>query len=85
MGICSHLNDEECAAHAQRGDRAAFSELVARFQNRIYRFLVRLTRSPDDALELTQETFLHAYQALALDTRCPAEHLAVSHCPQPGV
>ena len=65
MGICSHLNDEECAAHAQRGDRAAFSELVARFQNRIYRFLVRLTRSPDDALELTQETFLHAYQALA--------------------
>ena len=65
MGICSHLDDEECAAHAQRGDRAAFSELVARFQNRIYRFLVRLTRSPDDALELTQETFLHAYQALA--------------------
>lgn len=65
MGICSHLDDEECAAHAQRGDRAAFSELVGRFQNRIYRFLVRLTRSPDDALELTQETFLHAYQALA--------------------
>lgn len=26
---------------------------------------MRLTRSPDDALELTQETFLHAYQALA--------------------
>lgn len=65
MGICSHLDDEECAKRAQRGDRAAFSELVARYQDRIYRFLVRLTHSPDDARELTQETFLHAYQALA--------------------
>ncbi|NMM77018.1 RNA polymerase subunit sigma-24 [Acidovorax sp. SRB_14] len=64
MGIFSHLQDEECAAHAQRGERAAFSELVARFQDRIYRFLVRLTRSHDDALELTQDTFLNAYKAL---------------------
>jgi len=43
----------------------AFSQLVTRHQDRIYRFLVRLTRSPDDARELTQETFLNAYQALA--------------------
>ena len=41
-----HLGDEECAALAQRGDRAAFSELVVRYQDRIYRFLVRLTRRP---------------------------------------
>ena len=60
-----HLEDDECIARAQRGDVAAFSELVARYQDRIYRFLVRLTRSPDDALELTQETFLSVYQALA--------------------
>lgn len=65
MGIFSHLEDDECIARAQRGDGAAFSELVGRYQDRIYRFLVRLTRSQDDALELTQETFLHAYEALA--------------------
>lgn len=59
-----HLGDEECAAHAQRGERAAFSELVVRYQDRIYRFLVRLTRSPDEAIELAQDTFLNAYQAL---------------------
>ena len=59
-----HLGDEECAALAQRGDRAAFSELVVRYQDRIYRFLVRLTRSPDEAIELTQDAFLNAYQAL---------------------
>jgi RNA polymerase sigma-70 factor (ECF subfamily) len=64
MEIFSHLQDDECVARAQRGDRAAFSELVGRYQDRIYRFLVRLTRSQDDALELTQETFLHAYEAL---------------------
>ena len=60
-----HLEDDECIARAQKGDVAAFSELVARYQDRIYRFLVRLTRSQDDALELIQETFLSAYQALA--------------------
>lgn len=59
-----HLDDDECIARAQQGDVAAFSQLVARYQDRIYRFLVRLTRSQDDALELTQETFLSAYQAL---------------------
>lgn len=64
MRALHDLEDDECVARAQRGDVAAFSELVARYQDRIYRFLVRLMRSPDDALELTQETFLSAYQAL---------------------
>ncbi|NDP48295.1 MAG: sigma-70 family RNA polymerase sigma factor [Sulfuriferula multivorans] len=64
MRIFSHLDDHECVTRAQRGDSAAFSELVARYQDRIYRFLVRLTRSQDDAMEMTQETFLRAYQGL---------------------
>ena len=59
------LDDHECVTRAQRGDRGAFSELVARYQDRIYRFLVRLTRSENDALDLAQETFLRAYQGLA--------------------
>ena len=65
MRIFSHLDDHECVTRAQRGDMAAFSQLVTRYQDRIYRFLVRLTRSEDDALELTQEAFLHAFQGLA--------------------
>ena len=64
MRTLIHLEDDECVTRAQRGDGAAFSELVARYQDRIYRFLTRLTRSQDDAMELTQETFLSAYQAL---------------------
>lgn len=58
------LDDNQCAALAQGGEGKAFSALVARYQDRIYRFLLRLTRSPDDALELTQDTFLRAHQAL---------------------
>lgn len=64
MRTLAHLDDAECAALAQRGDGKAFSALVTRYQDRIYRFLVRLMRSPDDALELTQDTFLRAYQGL---------------------
>lgn len=64
MRNLSHLDDTECAALAQRGDGKAFSALVARYQDRIYRFLTRLLRSSDDALELTQDTFLRAYQGM---------------------
>ncbi|HJV79705.1 sigma-70 family RNA polymerase sigma factor [Noviherbaspirillum sp.] len=64
MRNLAHLDDIACVTLAKRGDGKAFSELVARYQDRIYRFLLRLTRSPDDALELTQDTFLRAYQGL---------------------
>ncbi len=64
MRTLAHLDDIACVTLAQRGDGKAFSELVARYQDRIYRFLLRLTRSPDDALDLTQDTFMRAYQGL---------------------
>lgn len=64
MRTLAHLDDIQCATLASRGDGKAFSELVARYQGRIYRFLLRLTRSPDDASELTQDTFLRAYQGI---------------------
>lgn len=57
--------DDDCVARAQGGDHAAFSELISRYQDRVYRFLVRLTNSQDEAAELTQESFLQAYQGLA--------------------
>ncbi|KIF81196.1 sigma-70 family RNA polymerase sigma factor [Noviherbaspirillum autotrophicum] len=64
MRTLAHLDDMQCAILAQRGDSRAFSELVARYQDRIYRFLLRLVRTPEDASELTQDTFLRAYQGL---------------------
>lgn len=64
MPPLAHIDDEECVTRAQRGEGKAFSELVRRYQDRVYRFLLRLTRSPDDALDLTQDTFLRAYQSI---------------------
>lgn len=59
------LSDDECVALVQDGDNGAFSELVRRYQDRIYRFILRMIGSHDEALDLTQETLLKAYQGLA--------------------
>lgn len=65
MRIYRDLDDQQCIKRAQGGSGAAFSELVARHQDRIYRYLLRLTHSAEDARDLTQETFIHAYRGLA--------------------
>ena len=43
---------------AQAGDRAAFARLVDAYWDRLYRWLVQLTRDRHRAEDLTQETFL---------------------------
>lgn len=64
MRPLAHIDDQDCVTRAQRGEGRAFSELVARYQDRVYRFLLRLSRSPEDAMDLTQETFIRAYQGI---------------------
>ena len=51
-------------ARARAGDDAAFAALYARYERRIYAFVYRMMGNPDDAFDLTQETFLKAYRAL---------------------
>jgi RNA polymerase sigma-70 factor (ECF subfamily) len=58
------LTDRECVALSQQGDRNAFSTLVRRYQDRVYRFILRMVGSHDEALELTQDAFVKAWQAL---------------------
>ena len=57
-------SDEGWVRLAQAGDRAAFAHLVRRHQNAVHRFITRMLGSQDEALELTQETFIKAWQAL---------------------
>lgn len=38
--------------------------LVGRYQDRIFRFILRMVGSREEALELTQEVFIRAWQAL---------------------
>ncbi len=51
-------------AQAQAGDTRAFAALVRRYQDRVFRFILRLSANREDAMDLTQETFMKAYQAL---------------------
>jgi RNA polymerase sigma-70 factor (ECF subfamily) len=56
--------DNELAALAQAGDRQAFTLLVRRHQERVFRFVQRMLGDREEAMDLTQETFIRAYRAL---------------------
>lgn len=58
------MTEEELIARAQRGDEDAFAQLLELHQNKVYGLTLRLTNSPEDAMELTQETFFNAWRGL---------------------
>lgn len=60
----NHVTDEELVACAQRGDTAAFDQLVLRHQAAVYRATLAALRSPADAEEATQDAFVRAWTAL---------------------
>ncbi len=49
---------------AQQGDRAAFEELVHRYDQQVCRLALRVVRSPEEARDLYQEAFLKVYRSL---------------------
>jgi RNA polymerase sigma-70 factor (ECF subfamily) len=49
---------------AQAGDAQAFTELVNRYQRKIYRLAKNITRNDEDAEDVLQEAFLKAYEHL---------------------
>lgn len=49
---------ESEAAALHRGDPEALAALLTRYQNRLYRFLLRLARHPAEAEDLFQQTWL---------------------------
>lgn len=58
-------SDEALACQTQAGSLEAFEELVLRYEQRIYAFVSKSCRNGMDAAEITQETFVKAYQAIA--------------------
>jgi RNA polymerase sigma-70 factor, ECF subfamily len=60
------VSDDEhhLIAASREGDTAAFGVLVRRYQDRLYRTAARLVDNPEDARDVVQEAFLHAFQAL---------------------
>jgi RNA polymerase sigma-70 factor (ECF subfamily) len=58
-------NEPGLIDRAINGDKEAFTSLVRRYQNRIFAFIMRMTADRETALDLTQDTFLAAYQNLS--------------------
>jgi len=57
-------SDEDLARQSQAGSLVAFEELVYRYEARVFGFIVNCCRNGVDAREVTQETFVRAFQAI---------------------
>jgi RNA polymerase sigma-70 factor (ECF subfamily) len=60
----SSADDAALVRAAQGGDTAAFEELVARHRDKVYSRAYSIVRNEDDALDLSQEAWIHAWQRL---------------------
>ncbi len=56
--------DENLVLQAQRGDEAAFAELVHRHEHRVYTLALGMLHNPADAEDILQETFINALRGL---------------------
>lgn len=57
-------SDEELARETQAGALEAFEELVYRYERRVYAFVAQSCRDAAGAREVTQNTFVKAFQAI---------------------
>lgn len=53
-----NIADAMLVERCRRGDSAAMERLILKYQNRIYNVILKICANPDDAAELTQDTFV---------------------------
>ena len=58
----AQYDDRALIAEAQAGNRAAFEELVRRYDRGVLRLALNLMRRPEDARDVYQEAFLKVYR-----------------------
>ncbi|HXL22008.1 MAG TPA: sigma-70 family RNA polymerase sigma factor [Candidatus Dormibacteraeota bacterium] len=64
MTSLPHLEERALVAEAQAGSRAAFEELVRRYDRDVLRLALNLMKRPEDARDVYQEAFLKVYRNL---------------------
>jgi RNA polymerase sigma-70 factor (ECF subfamily) len=57
-------SDPELIASIRAGERAGFDELMRRYERLVYKVVFGLVKRREDALDLTQSSFLKAFQGL---------------------
>jgi len=58
------IDDNELVARSQRGDHAAFEELVNRYRQKAFAMIYNMVRNEQDAWDLAQEAFVRAWKSL---------------------
>jgi len=58
------LDERALVVEAQAGNRAAFEELVRRYDRDVLRLALNLMKRPEDARDVYQEAFLKVYRNL---------------------
>ena len=59
-----HSSDLELVQLAKSGDQYAFELLLRKYQHKVSKLIMRYVSDMDEALDLTQETFIKAWKAL---------------------
>ena len=62
--IFREVEDRDLVVAARKGDVEAYNRLVSRWEKRVFNYLLRVVKDREDALDLTQDTFLKAYRYL---------------------
>jgi RNA polymerase sigma-70 factor (ECF subfamily) len=62
--IFREVEDSDLIARTRRGKIEAYNILVSRWEKRVFNYLLRLVGQREDAMDLSQEVFLKAYQNL---------------------
>ena len=62
--IFREVEDRDLIAQARRGQVDAYNVLVSRWEKRVFNYLLRLVGQREDAMDLSQDVFLKAYQNL---------------------
>ncbi|BBM85616.1 RNA polymerase sigma factor [Candidatus Uabimicrobium amorphum] len=58
------MNDTQLISRFKEGDTAAFNAIVERHKKRIYFFALKLSQDHQEAEDISQETFIRAYNKL---------------------
>ena len=62
--IFREVEDADLVARARSGNVDAYNVLISRWERRVFNYLLKLVGDREDAMDLAQEVFLKAWQAL---------------------
>jgi len=60
----AQVDDPTLVERVRKGDTDAFQELVSRYENKVYRLAIKLTRNESLAEEVLPEVFLRVYEKI---------------------